>query len=231
MRMVLTIVWMCAVGFTQAQDTLFIKREIADTPYAFYHAIFIDTSNTSLFRKRITDYQFSQFDSITYFDGLRCLERTTNTVNFDQIKELPRNWVPLFRYKGQYYTYHASDWCCIFRFRITDTTTIDHSIEGPEPSWLQQIHALGKGQFKIKRRSRYIGDEVDITIIDAIKGIAVLQFSPSTFTGGFQILMVDADRAHLFPTIVNYCVTNRMEEVEFDTIDFTALLKQHFFLE
>lgn len=227
MRMVSVFLWVFSVGVTHAQDTLFIKRQIADTPYAFYHAIFIDTSNTSLFRKGITDYQFDQFDSSTYFDGLRCLERPANSVNFDQLKGLPRNWVPLFRYKGQYYTYYASDWCCIFRFRITDTTTIDHSVEGPEPSWLQQIHPIGKGQFKIQRRSSYGGDEVDITIIDAIKGIAVLQFSPSKFTAGFQILMVEADRAHLFPTIVNYCATDRMEELEFDMIDFSKLLKRY----
>jgi hypothetical protein len=231
MKRVLTILWMCVVGFTYAQDTLFIKREIADTPYAFYHAIFIDTANNSEFRKRITDYSFDQFDSTTYFDALHCLEKPANPKNFYQLKGLPRNWVPLFQYKRQYYTYHASDWCCIFRFRITDTTTIDHGVEGPEPSWIKQIDALGQGQFKIKRSSRYGGDEVYITVIDSIKGIAVLQFSPSKFTRGFQILMVDADKAYLFPTIVNYCLTDRMEEVEFDTIDFSALLKRHPFLQ
>lgn len=227
MRIVQTIVFIFFLGFANAQDTLFIKRRIADTPYAFYHAIFIDTTKNSVFRNRITDYQFNEFDSTTYFDGLACSERPRQQRRFSPIKELPRNWVPLFQYQGKYYTYHASDWCCIFRFRITDTTTMDHGVEGPEPSWIKQIKDHGKGKFTIERSSLYGGDTVTIHIIDQKRGIAILSFSSSRYGGSFQILMVDANRAHLFPTIVNYCVTDRMEEVEFDRIDFSKLLKQY----
>lgn len=227
MKLSLTIFFIC-IGFsTDAQDTLFIKRRIADTPYALYHAIFIDTSKNSVFRNRITDYQFNEFDSTTYFDGLACLERPRQQRRFSSIKQLPRNWVPLFQYKGKYYTYHASDWCCIFRFRITDTTTMDHGVEGPEPSWIKQIKDHGKGKFTIERSSLFGGDTVTIHIIDPKRGIAILNFSSSPYTGGHQQLMVDANRAHLFPTIVNYCETDRMEEVEFDPIDFSKLLKKY----
>lgn len=227
MKLLLTVFFVSIGLSTHAQDTLFIKRRIADTPYAFYHAIYIDTSENSVFRNRITDYQFNQFDSTTYFDALTCLERPRLQRRFSPIKGLPRNWVPLFQYKGKYYTYHASDWCCIFRFRITDTTTIDHGVEGPEPSWIKRILDHGKGKFTIERSSLYGGDTVTIHIIDPKRGIAILNFSSSPYTGGHQILMVDANRAYVFPTIVNYCVTNRMEELEFDSIDFSKLLKQY----
>lgn len=227
MRLLLTIFFVCIGLSADAQDTLFIKRRIADTPYAFYHAIFIDTSKNSVFRNRITDYQFEKYDSTTYFGGLQCLERPRNIQKLPRLKSLPRNWVPLLQYQGKYYTYHASDWCCIFRFRITDTTTMDHGVEGPEPSWIKQIKDHGKGMFTIERSSLYGGDTVTIHMIDPKRGMAILNFSSSRYTGGHQQLMVDANRAHLFPTIVNYCVTDRMEEVEFDPIDFSKLLKQY----
>lgn len=227
MKLVWIIFLLCMGTVTHAQDTLFIKRTVADTPYAFYHAIFIDTSKNSVFRNRITDYQFEKYDSTTYFGGLQCLERPRSIQKIPRLKSLPRNWVPLFQYQGKYYTYHASDWCCIFRFRITDTTTMDHGVEGPEPSWIKQIKDHGRGMFTIERSSLYGGDTVTIHMIDSKRGIAILNFSSSRYTGGHQQLMVDANRAHLFPTIVNYCVTDRMEEVEFDRIDFSKLLKQY----
>ncbi len=227
MKLLLTLFCVCMGLFTNAQDTLFISRTIADTPYAFYHAIFIDTAKNSVFRNRITEYQFDRYDSAIYFGGLQCLERPSNKQKIPRFKSLPRNWVPLFQYKGKYYTYHASDWCCIFRFRITDTTTIDHAVEGPEPSWIKSIKNDGHGKFTIEKNGGPRGDKVTIHIIDPKRGIAILQFPPSKYGKGLQILMVDANRAHLFPTIVNYCVTDRMEEVEFDGIDFSKLLKQY----
>lgn len=227
MKWLLTVFCVYMGLFTNAQDTLFISRTIADTPYAFYHAIFIDTAKNSVFRNRIAEYQFSRYDSTTYFDGLQCLERPNNKQKIPRFKSLPRNWVPLFQYKGEYYTYHASDWCCIFRFRITDTTTMDHAVEGPEPSWIKSIKDHGKGKFTIQRNGGYRGDTVTIHIIDAKKGMAIINFSSSKYARGSQVLMVDADKVHLFPTIVNYCVTDRMEEVEFDPVDFSKLLKQY----
>ncbi len=225
MKRLLTIFFVGIGLSTDAQDTLFIDRTVADTPYAFYHAIFIDTAKNSVFRNRITQYQFNRYDSATYFDGLQCLGRPNHKQKIDRVKSLPRNWVPLFQYKGKYYTYHASDWCCIFRFRITDTTTMNHTVEGPLPSWIKSIKDHGKGKFTIERNGGYMGDTVTIQIIDQKKGVAIIHFSSSKYTSGYEVLMVDANRAHLFPTIVNYCVTDRVEELEFDTIDFMGLKK------
>lgn len=229
MKLLWIIFWLCLGTLTHAQDTLFINRTVADTPYAFYHAIFIDTSNSSVFRKRVTHYEFDRFDSTVYFEGLACLERPRQQRKLPTTKALPRNWIPLFQYKGKFYTYHASDGCCIFRFRITDTTTIDHTVEGPEPSWIKQIKDQGKGKFTIERNSKYMGEAVAIHIIDQKRGVAILHFLSSRYSSGRQVLMVDANRAHLFPTIVNYCPTDRMEELEFDTIDFSGALKRHSF--
>lgn len=225
MKLLWIICWLCLGVVTHAQDTLFIKRTVADTPYAFYHAIFIDTSSTSVFRNRVTQYEFDRFDSTVYFEGLACLERPRQPRKFTTTQALPRNWIPLFQYKGKFYLYHASDGCCIFRFRITDTTTMDHTMEGPSPSWIKRINYQGKGKFLIERTSQYNGSTVSVHIIDPQRGIAILNFSSSKYSQGQQLLMVDADRAHLFPMIVNYCITERMEELEFEPIDFARLQK------
>ena len=81
-------------------------------------------------------------------------------------------------------------------------------------------------QIQINRVNYWQGQKVKIDIVDKDKGIAVFTFSPTKFIAkAYKILMVDADKAHLFNTVINYCKTDKIEEFDFDKIDFIKLEK------
>ena len=56
-------------------DTIFLLRQLADTPHSFYHAIFIDTGTA--IRNQLSDFSFNQYDS-SYFDDVLLLKPYKN---------------------------------------------------------------------------------------------------------------------------------------------------------
>lgn len=208
--------------FAQSRDTIFLLRKTADMPYAFYHAVFIDPSIK--FNNELTNFSFNSYDSLTYFDQLtrlRPLQGKKASLN-----GFPKKWIALHRLKGKHYLYRPSDFGYHFRFEITDSTTIDFTMEGPEPSRLDKISFVSPTHIVIDRRNYWEGKRVDIKLVDTSKGIAVFTFSPTEYNKeGYQILMVDARKAHLFPVVVNYCPTDKQPEFDFDKIDFMSLMK------
>ncbi len=206
----------------QATDTIFLKREVADTPYPFYHAVFIDPG--SKFRTELTSFSFCKYDSATYFEQLKPLEPFHGKQTF--LNNFPRKWIALYQLNGKYYLYRPSDFGNHFRFEITDSTTIDFSMEGAEPSRLNNISFSSTTQIEIDRTNYWEGKKVIINLLDVAKGLALFSFGPTKYKrAGYQLLMVDAAKAHLFPTIVNYCLTDKQHELAFDKIDFKSLLQ------
>jgi hypothetical protein len=207
--------------FAQQRDTVFLKREITDNPYPFYHAIYIDS--TDEIRNALTSFTFNNFDSATYsyhLERLRPLKRNINSI----VKDFPKKWIALYIWKNDYYLYYPSDFGNHARFEITDSTTVDFSMEGPEPSRLNKLSFLSPTQLLINRSNYWEGKKVNINLIEKSKGIAVFTFSPSKYNKeGYHRLFVDATKAYLFPIIVNYCKTDKQGEFEFDKIDFKRL--------
>jgi hypothetical protein len=203
-------------------DTVFLKRVVKDTPYTIYHAIFIDTGMH--FKKEITDFSFGHFDSATYFSELKRLPPFPAKKNLSN--PFPHNWVELHQLKGKYYLYYPSDKGYLFRFQLTDSTTIDHTMEGPEPSWLKHITYLSAGHIIIERNNYWGGEKVDIRLVDPQKGMAVFTFGPDKFRKqSRRIWMVDAAKVRLFPIVVNYCETDKQGEFAFDETDFSFTAK------
>ena len=204
----------------QSKDTIFFKREVRDSPYVFYHAIFIDTSKKV--RQRLTDFKFDNFDSGVYFSELKGLGLLRKR---ELPNKFPKKWIELYLYKGEYYLYKPSEAGFNIRFEITDSTTIDFSMEGAEPSRINQILVLLPGHILLNRNNNWDGKTVEINIIDAKKGIAVFNFGRTKYSYPLSRLMVDINKAYLFPLIHNYCVTDLQPEFEFDYVDFDKLLK------
>lgn len=206
--------------FAQSRDTIFLLRETAETPYTFYHAVFIDTSVN--FKTKLTNFSFNNYDSATYFDQLTRLRPLKKA----SLNDFPKKWIALYRLKGKCYLYKPSDFGYHFRFELTDSTTIDFTMEGPEPSRLNKISIVTPTQAVIDRTNYWEGNGVTIKLVDTAKGIAVFAFSPTKYDKeGYQVLMVDARKAHLFPVVVNYCPTDKQPEFDFDKIDFKSLMK------
>jgi len=208
--------------FAQQHDTIFLTRQVADTPYASYHAVFVDTSMK--YKTDLTNFSFNNFDSATYFDqltNLRPLKGKRHLFN-----NFPKKWIALYQLKGKHYLYRPSDFGYHFRFEVNDSTTIDFTMEGPEPSRLDKISFVSLTHALIDRTNYWEGSRVAIKLVDTARGIAVFTFCPTkSKKEGYQVLMVDVKKAHMFPTIVNYCPTDKQPEFDFDKIDFKSLLK------
>ncbi len=213
---------------SQRQDTLFLKRSLyVDTPYNYtiYHAIYIDSNYERSGLKSLIDFRFDNFDSITYFEGLQNL--TKNKLHKHSIsQQFPKKWIALYEYKKDFYTYHPSDFGNHCKFQITDTTTMDFTMEGPEPSLILSVKQVSSNKIELTRKNYWQGHRLTINIIDTARGIAIFTFSPTKYRPYiYKRLMVSADKAKMFKTVVNYCATDKMNEFDFDKIDFEQLEK------
>jgi len=212
----------CLTAKTQVKDTIFLKRILVDTPYHFYNAIYIDTTYRLQNRKLITNFSFSNYDSTTYFEELKNLKPLKKVNNL--IRGFPKKWILLYKYKDDYYTYVPSEAGENYRFEITDSTTIDYTMEGPEPSKINKITRQTPTKIIIRRDNYWQGNIVKINILDRAKGIAVFTFSPTKYIKSeHKLLMVSVDKASNFKAIINFCETDKVAEFDFDKIDFSKL--------
>lgn len=220
----LLLLLICVTAKSQSKDTLFLKRVLKDTPYPFYNAIYIDSNYNFNAPQSLIDFSFKKYDSITYFQELIELKpltkRHTLPINF------PQQWILLYKYKNEYYTYSPSEFGNRYKFSITDSVTIDHTMEGPEPSKIKKIEINSPNSITIHRKNYWKGTQININIINPEKGMAVFTFSPTKFISAeYKLLMVSVKNVNRFKTIINFCETDKMPEYDFDPIDFTELEK------
>jgi hypothetical protein len=215
---------LCIAANGQVKDTIFLRRRLADTPYTFYNAVYIDKAYDFKRRGSLTDFSFNHFDSATYSGELQNLKPIKS--RFKLMRDFPANWILLYQYKGEYFTYEPSERGEEFKFRINDSTTIDYTMEGPEPSRITGIQQLSATQLIITRNNLWKDRVVKINIVDPARGIGVFTFGPTAFKrAGQKLLMVSAEKAPLFRTIVNFCMTDKVSEFDFDIINFKKLEK------
>lgn len=221
------LVFLCLVFVSYsvwAQDTIFLKRWVMDTPYASYHAIYIEKDTSSTMWKSVVSFEFNHFDSATFAEQKKKIGRLNKRI--PGLSDQPLRFVPLHVYKGKYYLYHPSDFYGHYRFELNNSYLLDFSGEGPYPNKVKQLTKVSKKHWIIERSPHWTGSRVDIQWVDIEKGIVVLSFSKNNDSiGSVKYLMVDVQQAWRFPMIVNYCTTNREDEVEFDTIDFEKLIR------
>jgi hypothetical protein len=200
-------------------DTTFLER---DTANGNYQAIFIDTAKSSLYYDYINTFKFDEIDSASYQPSVDCL-KPFSYINND-IFGLPKRWLSLNIYKGNYYLYSPSDYMNNYRAAITDSTYIGYNNQGPQA---EKIKAITKTNEKTCRLELSACDqsaaELFIHIIDPQRGIAVFEFPYAPIADRF-ILMVDAAKAKEFPIIVNYG-TVKFAEFKFEQPNFDRLLK------
>ncbi|HCL05647.1 MAG TPA: hypothetical protein DHW64_06655 [Chitinophagaceae bacterium] len=210
--------------FAQHADTAFVKGELTEGSNPGSPAIFIDTSGRA--KRELTNFVFNHYDSATYFEQLKRLRPLKHKKTVPE--NFPRKWIVLYQLKGKNYLYRPCDWGYHFRFEITDSTTINYTMEGPEPGRLDKISFPSKTHAIIEATNYWEGRRVEIKLVDTAKGIAVVTFGPTKYREGVnRVLMVDAKKVHLFPIIVNYCPTSKVQEIiDFDKIDFKSLLKE-----
>ncbi len=210
---------------TVRNDTTFLLEEIGDTSFYFYHSIFIDTNKKSKFYDRISDFDFDEYDSVTYNASLGYFKEKSIKLNKKVVTGLPLKWIELYQYKDEFYVYKPSDFIGHYQVCITDTAFIDYTGEGPLASKIIDFRKIDTNTFKFKLTGAFYGDRtLIIHIIDEKRGIAVFETSFNEEDKNFS-LMVSAQKIRNFPVIVNYCEDMKQMEFNFDEPDFEKLLR------
>lgn len=205
------------------KDTVFILREIMGNDT--YHAVFVDKDKNSKYYNWITDFKFNSFDSISYNGAINLLkDRFPGGFSSHRIKARSKNWIPLYLYKNKYYAYVPSDKGYNNWIQITDTTFIEYNMEGPMPSILNSFRKIDQRQFQFGLWDiQKMQTKINAYIIDPKRQIAVFEFIGKNEKNRYK-LMVNAGHIKYFPVIVNYCISEKVAEVEFQIPNYNRLI-------
>jgi hypothetical protein len=211
---------------TVLNDTTFIHRKITNE---FYHAIYIDTSQNSKDYNWITNFDFRESESETYNNYYSSHKKEHNDDRSLKKSNLLGGWLPVYQYKEKYYLYAPSEGGAIGRRIINDSAFVYWYMDGPLPLSLTSIKKKGKGHYILKMDDFVFEKEkketLEIYQIDPKTRLSVFFFPEEIERYRYQ-LYVPKENAHYFDMVVNYCNSQKQLELEFDKIDFQALLKK-----
>ena len=198
-------------------DTIFLLKNKE-------HIIFIDTSKESTFYNKVANFTYSDLNDETFESSLKYFKKNKIKLNNHKIKRLAKKWVIIKYYKNKFYTYYPSDFYNHYKISITDTAFIEFYGEGPVANKIltfrkntdKKYSFLLTGEGKINR-------SVVFYIIDRKNGIAILEESYNCIKNYF--FMIDATKIKQLPIIVNYCISQKQLEFNFEEPNYENLLK------
>jgi hypothetical protein len=108
-----------AIKDRSTADTDFITREVTKENYC---AAYIEHNRQSKLYD-ILDFKMDRYESNDYNEEYKSLKkRHPHNLKIYDLAGLPKEWIPLYKYKGKYYIYYPSDWGDLGRRVITDST-------------------------------------------------------------------------------------------------------------
>lgn len=209
--------------YTDPNDTIFLHRKVTDY---FYHAIYIEKDRTGRFYERLTSFEFNERNEQGYLEMLNMMADVPRVSTRPSTLGLPKNWLPLYKYKNGYYLYTPSDWGNAGRRILNDSVFVYWYMDGPDPRPLLDVKRLSDHRYSVRFIDPYDRTEpTELTIhfVDPKTKMAVFEFSHESDQYRYQ-LFVPADSAHHFDMIVNYCEDQKQLEFKFDQIDYESLL-------
>lgn len=212
-------------AYSQSAGAVFLQKD--STPSGGYHAVYIDYDTASAGYEGLVPSE----EGIRLFAAnLAGRSRGFQLPSQRMPASLPRNWIPLHRYRGKYYVYHPCDGIAISAVALTDSTIIHYQgdYDESEAAFLSMFKIFSSREFGLiytqsSDSNRRIG--MSITLVDTARHIAVFRYSCMHDICD-EYLMVDAAMTRRFPVIVNDCRSCKQLEFEFDPIDFKSLLRQ-----
>lgn len=191
-----------------------------------YQTIFIDDEGNSKFKKEKSNFSFDDFDKTTFENSLKTIINNKIILkNFD-IGSLPKKWIELFQYKGQFYTYYYCDFCGDYKLEFKKNMIVETNCEGPNVIAVSYFHKINSKTFELKTfNESNESTKTIIHIIDFKKGVAV--FEKLIGKESSYQLMLDVSKINQFPMIINNCPISKQSEFkEFETPNFKELLFQ-----
>ena len=209
-------------------DTVFIVNE--EKTRAFVH---FPDREPSIQRNKIYIDPDKNSNDYNYVINFRLSDRYYHRVPASPKREispsLPRKWVQLDEYKGNYYLYNSAK--TALRFEITDTMLISFGwMEGNFGLTYDSIIQEMPDQYRIKNLQGVgylLFNEICIYIIDNEKGIAIFEMYQEGER--WYKLFVDEAKARNFPIISHFYEGNHIlipTYYPLDDTDFGKLLEQ-----
>jgi len=210
---------------TAKVDTNFILKEKTGD---YYHIVFIERNRKSEYYNRLMDFSMSEFGLQDYKGNLTGLKkRYPKHLKKYNLPGLPKEWIPLYAYKGKYYVYIPMEAGELGRKIITDSTLIYWFMDGRYPERIQSFKKTGKNVWNFQIHSPYIDQknvQIIIHIIDPINQIAIWENTGYHGNGRYE-LYIPKNKAKNFDVIVNECKQGKLGEFNFDSVDYRSLLK------
>lgn len=207
-------------------DTLFLKRTVNTRGnYTSYNYVYIDTNRSSKYYNWLTSFEFDEYDIQTLqaygLNHVSCADDLKN----NKMSGLPKNWLPVYSFNGEYYLYKPSDFGNAGKRIISEDYFIYWYMDGPMPNEI--IAAKSKQNNRNVLILKDLEDyplELYIHCVDEQKQLYVFEYPQGHDSSEFY-LFTPAENAKSFDLVVN-TGNEKAWEYNFDTIDFASLLQQ-----
>jgi len=209
---------------TTDSDTIFLKKE--SHQYGS-QIIFIDENKNSEHLKRLKNFSFSKFDQRSFDQNIKYIhEKCGDKYQQFNVEDLPKEWIPLYQYKNEFYTYGPVDWGRTGRKLLNDSLYISWMMDGPFPYKIEEFKKIKDNHFRFKYEICY-GESnrvVNLHILDTATQMTIWEYDLRDRK--IKELYIPKEKASHFDMIVNYCIDEKFDEFTFDNIDFDELRKK-----
>jgi hypothetical protein len=195
-----------------------------------YYVVYIEHNRQSAIYKGVLNFEPDSIEKNEYEANYKQLRRLipSSFKKFD-LTDLPKEWMPIYLYKGKYYIYAPSEWGNLNRRIITDSTMVYWLMDGLTPFPIMAVNKNKKDVYNFKIHSTYDSTvkQFTIHIIDPKNKIAIWEDIYKTEQNHYS-LFIPRENAQNFDMIVSYCKQHKTGEFTFDKIDYASLLKGHY---
>lgn len=137
------------------------------------------------------------------------------------LEGLPRSWTPVRIFRGKCYV----DGFNPYPVRISDSLFVRETMDGPYPSLIDTVRRIAPTHYRLATTTRFDGiDRVDIRIVDTVRKIAVFTFTNDENSQKTETLYVPFETGREMDMVDFYSLELPEDEVEWDEIDFEALV-------
>ena len=134
---------------------------------------------------------------------------------------LPHSWTPVRSFQGNYYVNGFNP----YPVWISDSLFVRQTMDGPWPSRISAAERIAPMHYRLRTTAGYDGiEQIDIYFVDSVRRTAVFAFSNDRKTEQFQSLYVPFETGIGMDMVDFYSLELPDDEVEWDEIDFGALI-------
>jgi hypothetical protein len=196
---------------------------ILEEDRAYNHAIYIEKNRNSEFYKQVGEFPDNR-ENYYFAEGSKPLGFSVSITSENRIPAgLPKEWVPLYRYKGSWYIYAPCDWGTFNQRALLDGAVIFWSMMGPSPQVFSSIKKTGEREYRFIFGNSKSDPLLVISILDTATGMSLWEYPEKGDWQGRPQVYIPKESVKKFPLIVNSCKGGKVNEFKFDEIDYLKL--------